>query len=214
MSNLPYIVVSDTSMAEMVVNKSRFIGVTFPVTSIEQVKDSLGCLKKSNKDAKHIAYAYLLGDDFSVARNNDDGEPAGSAGAPIYQAIRERRLTNVLVAVVRYFGGVELGKSRLTRVYYNCAANALNLAKKSKMVYCNIFDMKVSYADYGSLGKVLTEKGFPILSKKFDESMPQVKCAIPEDVSEKAIQDIRAKINDNAQMIKIDSMYYKFPMGN
>lgn len=210
MENEPYVVVSEISMVETTVKKSRFIGVTFPVENIEQVKEALGSLKKSNKDAKHIAYAYLLGEDFSIARNNDDGEPAGSAGAPIYQAIREKKVTNVLVAVVRFFGGVELGKSRLTRTYYSAALNALNNARKNKMVYCGIFDMKVTYSDYAILGKVLAEKGFPILEKNFDESMPLIKCAIPVENAEKAIEEIRTKIKDSAQMIKVDSMYYRF----
>ena len=210
-NNQPYVVVSEISMMASTVKKSRFIGVTFPVENIDQVKEALGSLKKSNKDAKHIAYAYLLGADFSIARNNDDGEPAGSAGAPIYQAIREKKVTNVLVAVVRYFGGVELGKSRLTRTYYSAALNAILNARKNKMVYCSIFDMKVTYSDYAILGKVLAEKGFPILEKNFDESMPMVKCAIPVENAEKAIEEIRIKIKDSAQMIKVDSMYYRFP---
>ena len=210
MENQPYVVVSEVSMVETTVKKSRFIGVTFPVENIDQVKEALGSLKKSNKDAKHIAYAYLLGEDYAIARNNDDGEPAGSAGAPIYQAIREKRLTNVLVAVVRYFGGVELGKSRLTRTYYSAALNALINARKNKMVYCGIFEMKVSYGDYALLGKALTEKGFPIIEKNFDESMPMIKCAIPVDAADKAIDDIRSKMKDSAQMIKVDNAYYKF----
>lgn len=211
MANLPYVVVSDISMVETTVNKSRFIAVAFPVENIEQVKEALGSLKKSNKGAKHIAYAYLLGEDFSLARSNDDGEPAGSAGAPIYQAIKEKKVTNVLVAVVRFFGGVELGKSRLTRVYYNAALNALINAKKNKMIYCGIFDMVVSYSDYAVLGKVLTEKGFPIIDKNYSESLPMIKCAIPADTADKVISEIRSKMKDSAQMIKSANMYYKFP---
>jgi len=211
MENLPYVVVSDTAIVETTVNKSRFVAVAFPVSTIEQVKEALGSLKKSNKGASHIAYAYLLGEDFSIARSNDDGEPAGSAGAPIYQAIKEKRLTNVLVAVVRFFGGVELGKSRLTRVYYNAAVNALAHAKKSKMIYCGIFEMIVSYADYGALGKVLTEKGFPILEKSYSESLPMMKCAIPANTADKVIGEIRSKMKESAQMVKTANMYYRFP---
>lgn len=209
----PYVVVSDINMVEATVKKSRFIAVAFPVSNLEQIKDAIGSLKKSNKDAKHIAYAYLLGENFEIARNNDDGEPAGSAGAPIYQAIREKRITNCLVAVVRYFGGVELGKSRLTRTYYSAALEVLNTAKKDKMVYCGVFEMKVSYSDYGILGKALTEKGFPIIEKNFDESMPMIKCAIPLDAADKAIEDVRKSMKDSAHILKIDSIYYRFPFG-
>lgn len=213
MANLPYVVVSEMAMVENTIKKSRFIAVAFPVSNLEDIKNALGSLKKSNKDAKHIAYAYLLGENYEIARNNDDGEPAGSAGAPIYQAIREKKITNVLVAVVRYFGGIELGKSRLSRTYYSAALEALNSAKKSKMVYCGVFEMKVSYSDYGILGKALTEKGFPIIEKNFDESMPMIKCAIPVDTADKAIEDVRKNMKDSAHIVKLDSMYYRFSFG-
>lgn len=209
-SGKPYVVISDVSMMETTVNKSRFIGVSFPVTTVEEVKQNLMMLKKSNKDAKHIAYAYLLGEDFSVARNSDDGEPAGSAGAPIYQAIRDKKITNVLVAVVRYFGGVELGKSRLTRVYYSTAEQSLANAKKIKMVNCAIYEMKISYGDFGSLGKVLNEKGFLVLDKNFDESMPKIKCAIPIDMAETFVESIRMKFKETAQIIRVGTQYHQF----
>lgn len=210
MANAPYIVISDISMVETTVNKSRFVAVAFPVQNMDQVKECLASIKKSNKGAAHIPYAYLLGENFDTARNSDDGEPSGSAGAPIYQAIKERNLTNVLVAVVRFFGGVELGKARLSRVFYSAASNALMNAKKSKMVYCGIFEMIVSYSDYAALGKVLTEKGFPIIEKNYNESLPMIKCAIPADTAEKVIGDIRSKMKDSAKITKIANEYYRF----
>ena len=210
MANNPYVIISETSMVETTVNKSRFIGVAFPVSTVEEVKQNLMMLKKSNKDAKHIAYAYLLGEDFSIARNSDDGEPAGSAGAPIYQAIRERKLTNVLVAVVRYFGGVELGKSRLTRVYHATADEVLKNARKVKMINCAIYEMRINYSDYDLLGKVINEKGFIVLEKDFELSMPRIKCAIPMDMAETFVDSIRMKFKESAQIIRIGTEYHKF----
>mgnify|MGYP003317228374 CR=1 FL=1 len=107
--------VEEMSMVQMEVDKSRFIAVLASVKDAQDIRMLMHSLKTSNKDAKHIAYAYRLGEDYSVAKYNDDGEPGGSAGIPIYEAIKKSNLTNVLLAVVRYFGGVELGKSRLTR---------------------------------------------------------------------------------------------------
>ena len=211
MAENSYVVVSEVSMVETTVNKSRFIGVAFPISSENDVKQHLAMLKKSNKDAKHIAYGYLLGEGaLAAGKSNDDGEPAGSAGAPIYQAIRDKKLTNVLVAVVRYFGGVELGKSRLTRVYYSAAQNALENARKIKMVNCSVYEMKISYTDYGSLGKILNEKGFPILDKNFDESMPKIKCAIPVDMAEEFVDNIRTKFKETAQVMKVKTEFHKF----
>lgn len=212
MANEPYYVLAETSIIETTVNKSRFVAVAFPVTSVEQVKDYMSSLKKSNKTAAHIPYAYVLGQDKSAGKNSDDGEPAGSAGNPIYQAIKDRNLTNVLVAVVRFFGGVELGKARLTRVFYSAANNALLNARKSKMIYCGIFQMIVSYSDYATLGKVLTEKGFPIIEKNYNESLPMIKCAIPDDTADKVTKDLRSKIKDTSKIERIATEYYEFRM--
>ena len=204
-----YCMASEMSMIETKVNRSRFIGVVFPVETQKQVAEALADLKKSNKNAKHIAYAYLLGENYSIAKSSDDGEPEGSAGKPIYQALREKHMTNTLVAVVRYFGGIELGKSRLTRVYAATATNALENAKKIMMVYCNIFEIKVSYSNFAALSKMLTAKGFEILERNYDESMPMIKCAIPMDTSEEILMDIRMRFKDGTHMTKIGSKYYK-----
>lgn len=213
MENAPFTVISETSMVETTVNKSRFVAVAFPVQSVEQVNECIASLKKSNKTAAHIPYAYLLGEKFDVGKNNDDDEPAGSAGAPIYQAIKERNITNILVAVVRFFGGVELGKARLSRVFYSAANNAILNAKKNRMVYCAIFDMIVSYSDYATLGKVLTEKGFPIIEKNYNESLPMLRCAIPVENADKIIGEIRSKMKDSAKITKISNEYYRFSHG-
>jgi len=209
-TNSSYLIISDTAMVETTVNKSRFIGVTFPVENMEEIRSLIATLKRSNKDAKHIAYAYILGADSSIAKSNDDGEPAGSAGAPIYQAIREKKLTNVLVAVVRYYGGVQLGKSRLTRVYYSAAANAIANSRKSKMIYCGIYDIRVPYSDVAGISKLLSEKGAAIIEKNFDDSMPIIKCAIPDEICNKLTEDIRSRVKEGVQMIRTSSEYYKF----
>ena len=140
-----YTSVDEMAIVEMVMKKSRFIALAFHVESDDDVHQIIGNIRKSNKNAKHVAYAYILGENYDTAKNSDDGEPAGSAGSPIFEAIRTMHLTNTLVAVVRYFGGIELGKSRLTRVYNAVAAGVLNEAKKFRMVFCNEYEIKVSY---------------------------------------------------------------------
>jgi len=212
MANNPYYSIEDRTMAEVEVNKSRFIAVAVHVESTDEIKEIIGTLKKSNPNAAHIPYAYMLGEDYSMARNNDDGEPGGSAGVPIFEAIKKANLTQTLVAVVRYFGGKELGKSRLTRTFGFIANEAIKDANKFKMEYCNVFEMKVSYNDYGNLGKVLAEKNLPIIEKDFNESMPMIKCAIPITATDKFLEDIRARIRDGNSITKVGSGYYKFAL--
>ena len=203
--------VEEMCVVELVMKKSRFIAMAFHVESDDDVHMIIGNLKKSNKNAKHVAYAYVLGETYDVAKNNDDGEPAGSAGAPIYEAIKQSHLTNTLVAVVRYFGGVELGKSRLTRAYNNVAVGCLNEAKKYRMVFCNEVEVKVSYQNYGSVNKLFADGSVHIIEQKNDEAMPIIKIAVPVKAAEKVISSIRARTRGAGSIQKYGTGFYKFP---
>lgn len=209
-----YVSVEEMAVVEMVMKKSRFIAMAFHVESDDEVHEIIGNLKKSNKNAKHVCYAYVLGETYNVAKNNDDGEPAGSAGAPIFEAIKTMHVTNTLVAVVRYFGGIELGKSRLTRVYNAVAAGVLNEAKKFKMVFCNEVEIKVSYQNYGAVSKLFTESSVHVIEQKNDESMPIMRIAVPVKSSEKLIASIRAKTRGAGAINKYGTGFYKFPYKN
>lgn len=206
-----YTSVEEMVPVEMTMKKSRFIGMAFHVENDDEVHEIVGNLKKSNKNAKHVAYAFVLGEDYSVAKNNDDGEPAGSAGAPIFEAIKQMHMTNTLVVVVRYFGGIELGKSRLTRVYNAVAAGALNECKKFRMVFCNKIEIKVSYQNYGGINKLFSDSNVHIIEQKNDESMPIVKIAVPVKTSEKLISSIRARTRGAGAINKYGTGFYKFP---
>ena len=205
-----YISIEQMIPVEMIIKKSRFIGMAFHVENDDEVHNIIGNLKKSNKNAKHVAYAFMLGEDYSVAKNNDDGEPAGSAGAPIFEAIKQSKVTNTLVAVVRYFGGVELGKSRLTRVYNAVAAGAIHEAQKYKMVYCNEVEIKVSYQNYGAVSKLFSDSQIHIIEQKNDESMPVVKIAVPVKASERLISSIRARTRGAGSIQNYGTGFYKF----
>ena len=202
--------VEEMAVAELDMKKSRFIAMAFHVESEDDVHMIIGNLRKSNKTAKHFAYAFVLGEDYSIAKNNDDGEPAGSAGAPIYEALKQIHITNTLVAVVRYFGGIELGKSRLTRAYNNAAVGVLNEAKKYRMVFCNEIEIKISYQNYGSVNKLFSDGSVHIIEQKNDESMPIMKIAVPVKTSEKVLASIRARTRGAASIQNYGTGFYKF----
>lgn len=205
-----YKTVENINYVQMEVEKSRFIAVIAGVDSIEAVRSLLASLKTSNKDAKHIPYAYRLGEDYLIAKHNDDGEPGGSAGMPIFEAIKQADLSNVVIAVVRYFGGKELGKSRLTRTYGAVANAVVKHTRICEMKFCNIYEMKVTYADYAMLGKHLTEKGYHVIEQNTSESMPYIKVAIPQDRADQDVEAIRARIRGANFVNKIGNGYYSF----
>jgi len=109
---------------------SKFIALAYPVASVDEIKDLLMQIRKKHYDARHVCYAYMLGSDRSEFRSVDDGEPSGTAGRPILGQINSRQLTNVLVVVVRYFGGILLGTGGLITAYREAAADALENASK------------------------------------------------------------------------------------
>ena len=108
---------------------SKFYGYAFPVTTEEEIKTHLDLLKKQHQGAVHFCYAFQLGTETTIFRANDDGEPSNSAGMPIYGQIQSFNLTNVLVVVVRFFGGVKLGVGGLISAYRTTAKMALDASE-------------------------------------------------------------------------------------
>lgn len=112
--------------SEIIINKSRFIAYSYDLNDISEVDNILSKLKKEHKKATHICYAYVYSRDAVREKACDDGEPNGTAGYPILNVIKKKNLTNTLVAVVRYFGGIKLGAGGLTRAYTKATAEVLN----------------------------------------------------------------------------------------
>lgn len=112
-------------MVELIEKKSKFLGYTYNVTSQSMVDEILQGLKKEHKKCTHICYAYSICSDLVLAKAVDDGEPSGTAGRPILNVIEKKNLKNILVVVVRYFGGIKLGAGGLVRMYTKCASESI-----------------------------------------------------------------------------------------
>ena len=111
---------------EIEVKKSRFIAYAFELKNVDEVKADIEFLRKQHKKANHVCYAYVCNINGVSEKCSDDGEPSGTAGYPILNVIKKKNLSNILVAVVRYFGGIKLGAGGLTRAYTKAASEVLN----------------------------------------------------------------------------------------
>ena len=136
---------------EFIIHKSRFIGHGAPVRSEEEALDFLADIRRAHKDASHNCYAYIVGRNAGIARYSDDGEPSGTAGAPIIEVIKAQGVVDVCVVVTRYFGGILLGAGGLIRAYAQGSKTALNAARVVVMhkTHRYLFD-----ADYAMVGKL------------------------------------------------------------
>jgi uncharacterized YigZ family protein len=168
---------------------SKFLAFAYPVESEEEVKEKVAMLKKRYFDARHHCYAYILGSDKSKIRANDDGEPNHSAGDPILGQIRSKNLTNVLVVVVRYFGGVKLGVGGLIAAYKTAAENALAKAIIIEKDVLQSFKLRYGYANTPEVMRLVKEFELAVVAQTFDEH-----CSMNVKISLKHKQSFLEKI--------------------
>jgi uncharacterized YigZ family protein len=159
-----------SSTAEYKEKGSRFIALAFPVSSEDEIKNRLKEIGKKYFDARHHCYAYVLGADKSKFRAYDDGEPNHSAGDPILGQIRSRNLTNVLVIVVRYFGGTKLGVGGLVTAYKTAAEEALNQAHVIEQQIRVTIVFEFSYDITPAIMKLVKDFDLTIIRQEFGEA--------------------------------------------
>ena len=147
---------------------SKFFGFAFPVTSEIEVKTHLENLKGEHFSARHWCYAYQIGTENIKFRANDDGEPSNSAGMPIYGQIQSFDITNVLVVVVRYFGGVKLGVGGLISAYKTTAQLTLEEANIIEKTIDKHFKITFDYKNMNKVMRIIKEKNIQILHQKME----------------------------------------------
>jgi uncharacterized YigZ family protein len=168
---------------------SRFIGYAYPINSEAEIKDILADLRGSHPKARHFCWAYRLGPDKTVFRLNDDGEPGGSAGRPILNTILSAELTNILVVVVRYFGGTLLGVPGLINAYKTATAEALNNCNIVERTVNDVYLVSFSYSRTNSVMKIIKEERLTILDQRFDTES-KLRIEIPQSRAAKILSKL------------------------
>ena len=165
-----YLTIQDKSEGIYTEKRSKFLAFAHPVEMIDEIKDLLTDYKKKYYDARHVCYAYMLGPERTDFRANDDGEPSSTAGKPILGQINSRELTNILVVVIRYFGGVKLGTSGLIVAYREAAAEALSTAAVIEKTIEETVTFTFPYVMMNSVMRVVKELNPRIVEQKYDET--------------------------------------------
>lgn len=165
-----YLTIQDKSEGIYTEKRSKFLAFAHPVETIDEIKDLLTDYKKKYYDARHVCYAYMLGPERTDFRANDDGEPSSTAGKPILGQINSRELTDILVVVIRYFGGVKLGTSGLIVAYREAAAEALSAATVIEKTIEETVTFTFPYVMMNSVMRVVKELNPRIVEQKYDET--------------------------------------------
>lgn len=170
---------------------SKFIGLAYPISSVDEAKTILEKCKKSYHDARHHCYAYKLGAGEGVYRFNDDGEPSGTAGKPIYGQILSKGLSDILIIVVRYFGGTLLGTSGLINAYKLAALECIQKGEFVEKVLTEKLVLKFNYDLLSVVMRIVKEEGLKVFHQDFMES-----CVLTLEVRLNDFERIKAKYNN------------------
>lgn len=146
---------------------SRFISFAIPVQTEEQVKAEIETLKREYFDARHHCYAYILGFNKDAFRMNDDGEPSGTAGKPIHGQLLVHDLTNTLIVVIRYFGGIKLGVRGLINAYKFAAQEALINNTIETRIVSEVYQVKFAYEDMNDIMRIMKEEDLDQINHNF-----------------------------------------------
>jgi uncharacterized YigZ family protein len=160
--------INSTVEAHYTEKKSKFLAFAHPVNCIDEIKELLSYYQKKYYDARHVCYAYMLGAERKEFRANDNGEPSGTAGKPILGQINSKELTDILVVVVRYFGGIKLGTSGLISAYRSATVAALDKAKIEEKTIDESITIYFEYPFMNKVMRVVKEENPNILERTFE----------------------------------------------
>lgn len=165
--------IRDSSTAEIIEKKSRFIANAYHVDSREEAENKINELKKKYFDAKHNCFAFSIIDenDNLLEKSSDDGEPSGTAGAPILNVIRKNNLHNILIVVTRYFGGILLGTGGLTRVYSSSTEMCIQNSKLICKAKGSCVEVEISYSDNEKFKYYCEKNNIKIVDSQYSESI-------------------------------------------
>lgn len=201
-----YNTIEGIASGEIVEKKSRFIATVIHVESEEEANARIEELKKKYWDARHNCYAFILGKGSETMRFSDDGEPSGTAGKPILEVLKGRELTNTLVVVTRYFGGVLLGTGGLVRAYTDSTIEGLSNADLRTMQLMQCVGIDIDYNTIGKLKYMLASNEINILNEAYTDAV-RVNIALPVNEVQRYLDSITDVTNGKATFEMLEEQY-------
>ena len=184
-----YKTIASTSEGYYTEKRSKFLAFAHHVQTVDEVKDIIAQYRKKYYDARHICYAYMLGAERTEFRANDDGEPSSTAGKPILGQINSNELTDILIVVVRYYGGVNLGTSGLIIAYREAAADAINHATIETRQVEEIVKYSFAYPQMNDVMRIVKDMNPRIISQTYDNT-----CEIVLSIRKSEAEQLRNRL--------------------
>lgn len=203
-----YKTINGSAEAEFTEKKSRFIGYIRHTATEKEALDFIAEIRAMHRKATHNCYAYILRDN-NISRHSDDGEPSGTAGAPMYDCLKKEGLTDVTCVVTRYFGGILLGAGGLVRAYSKGTKIAVDAAEKLDMHTADKLSLRLPYTLYGRIGKTLSDYGVKTESEDFAADVA-ITLYIKQQLTESFSAELADLCNGAIAINKLDTLEYNF----
>ena len=206
MEKKPYKTLLRAAKDELVINKSRFLCRGFPVESEEEALKCLLQVRAAHPDATHNCYAYAVGANMGIMRYSDDGEPGGTAGLPMMEVIKARSVTNCIVVVTRYFGGILLGAGGLVRAYSQSTAMAIDACGVGTVYPTVRYLVEISYPLLGRAEYLLKSQPVILEDKQFTDRVTLQLIVRARD-EEAFVKEFISALDGKAEMLKTEEIY-------
>lgn len=193
---MEYKTIAERCEARFIEKKSEFIGYLAPVSTEDEAVKFVAEIRAMHPKARHNCYAYILREN-NTARHSDDGEPQGTAGAPIFEVLRKEGLTDIACVVTRYFGGILLGAGGLTRAYAKAAKDAVSAAQIKLPAEAVLLEISLDYSLYGRLAAIFAEFGAKVHSEDFSEQVTvavHVRAELYEELKNRLVDACSGKV--------------------
>lgn len=206
-----YLTIKDSANAQYEIQKSRFISFVERADSEDTAADYIQKIKKMHWEARHHCSAYIVGHANARQKADDDGEPSGTAGKPILEVLKKNGVTDAVIVVVRYFGGIKLGAGGLIRAYGKAASLGLEAATIVEKVEYARFALEIDYSLLGSLENQLRQSEYLIEAKEFGA---QVRLIVlpPKNREEKFLENVKDWTSSRCEIAKLGETHLEFPI--
>lgn len=208
---LEYKTIEDTTHTEWEINKSRFLTYVKHVETELQAQEFITSIKKKHFDARHNCSAYIIGERSEIQKSSDDGEPSGTAGIPMLEVLKKNELSDLVVVVTRYFGGIKLGAGGLIRAYGKSVTLGLETAQIVKKTIFNRYLLELDYDLIGSIENYLHQQEIRIQDKTYSDKVQFTLLLTPND-AENTLKDI-ANLSAGRIIVKsLEDIYLNIPV--
>lgn len=206
-----YMTAGNSASAELLIQKSRFIGFAARAETEQQAIDFINSIKEQHRSANHNCSAYLLGEHDSIQKANDDGEPSGTAGVPMLEVLKKKELKDTVIVVTRYFGGIKLGSGGLIRAYGKAASEALKAAGIVERRLHLIMKVSIDYTWLGKVENEVRQSVYPLKDIQYTDGVSLL-VHVPVAEEESFTAWINEMTNGQASLICMSKEYLEFPV--